>query len=297
MNDPYVYLSVNGSSEMVPLSQARIPVLDRGFIFGDGVYEVLPVYAGKPFRIDHHLSRMERSLAAIRIPNPYDFAGWKARIAELVSRFDADDQFVYMQITRGVAKRAHAFPKDAVPTVFMMTNPLVLPTPEARENGVAAVSAEDNRWLRCDIKSTSLLGNVLMAQHAAEHGVVETILFRDGILTEGSSTNVWIVRDGVLIAPPLDNRILEGIRYGLISELAAAHELPLVSRTISEAEVRSADELILSSATKEVLPVVKLDGRAVGRGEHAGTVGPVYKKLYAWYQEAKFAESKADGLR
>jgi D-alanine transaminase len=285
--DPLVYLSVNGQAEMLPLSEARIPVLDRGFIFGDGIYEVVPVYERLPFRLDQHLQRMTRSLAAVRITNPYDAAGWKARIAALILSFDADDQFIYMQITRGVAKRGHAFPQDAVPTVFMMTSPLVLPTAEARAKGVAVVSAADNRWLRCDIKSVSLLGNVLMAQHALEQGVTETILFRDGFLTEGSSTNVWVVKDGVLLAPPRDNRILEGIRYGFLMELAAAQGVPVEARPVSAEEVRTADELLLSSATKEVLPVTQLDGAAVGHGALAGQPGPVYQKLYAAYQAVK----------
>ena len=293
MNDPLVYLSSAGHAEMLPLSEARVPVLDRGFIFGDGVYEVVPIYHRTPFRIDQHLARLARSLAAIGIANPFDAGQWKAHIAELVAAFvkshGAVDQFVYMQVTRGVAKRGHAFPKDIVPTVFMMTSPLVLPPAEAREKGVAAVTAVDNRWLRCDIKSVSLLGNVLMAEYAAARGVAETILFRDGLLTEASSSNVWIAKNGTLHAPPRDNRILEGIRYGLIAELAAAHGVPFKIAPIAEAEVRDADELMLSSATKEVLPVTMLDGKPVG----AGTVGPLYRRFYGWYQDAKQASQTA----
>lgn len=287
--DPLVYLSVGGIAEMVPLSQARIPVLDRGFIFGDGVYEVVPIYDGSPFRIDQHLARLVRSLQSIGITNPFTDEGWKARIDELVTAYrdshGVRDQFVYMQVTRGVAKRGHAFPKGIVPTVFMMTSPLVLPTAAIRDDGVSAVTLPDNRWLRCDIKSTSLLGNVLMAENAAANGAAETILFRDGLLTEASSSNVWVVKDGVLRAPQKDNRILEGIRYGLISELAAQHGIAFRSGPIPECEVRAADELILSSATKEVVPVVQLDGRPIGDGK----VGPMYRRFYAWYQDAKEA--------
>jgi D-alanine transaminase len=287
--DPLVFLRVQGREEMVPLSEARIPVLDRGFIFGDGVYEVVPIYDGVPFRIDHHLARFARSLKSISIADPYTVDEWKRRIDDLVKAYAAShgvsQQMVYMQVTRGVGKRGHAFPKDAQTTVFMMTNPLVLPTSEVREKGVAVVSQKDNRWLRCDIKSVSLLGNVLMAEHAAAHGVTETIMFRDGVLTEGSSSNVWVVKDGVLHAPPKDNRILEGIRYGLISELAEAHGVRFVVGPISEAEVRAADELLLSSATKEVVAITSLDGAPVGDGR----VGPVYRKLYAAYQDAKAA--------
>jgi len=289
MNDPLVYLSVNGTAEMVPLSQARIPVLDRGFIFGDGIYEVVPVYGRVPFRIDQHLARLERSLAAIGIANPHDLAGWKALIRQLIEASDDADQMVYVQVTRGVARRAHAFPAESVPTVFMMNGPLVMPAADLRENGAAVVSAIDNRWLRCDIKSVSLLGNVLMAQHAAEHGVIETIMFRDGFLSEASSSNVWVVKDGCLLAPVRDNRILEGIRYSLMEDLAARQDVPFKARPISEEEVRHADELMLSSATKEVLAVTKLDGKPVG----SGSIGPVYRKLYAAYQEVKQESARA----
>ena len=287
--DPLVYLRVSGKAELVPLSEARVPVLDRGFIFGDGIYEVVPVYGRRPFRIDQHLARLSRSLNAISIANPFSIDEWKTRIAELVDAYanshGVEDQFVYMQVTRGVAKRGHAFPKGIEPTVFMMTSPLVLPAAEVRENGAAAVTAIDNRWLRCDIKSVSLLGNVLMAEHAAANSVAETILFRDGFLTEASSSNVWVVKDDVLYAPPKNNRILEGIRYGLISELAEQHGVRFVVAPIAEDAVREADELILSSATKEVIPVTLLDGKSVGDGK----VGPLFRRFYAWYQQAKAA--------
>lgn len=282
MNEPLVYL--NG--EMTPLSEAKIPVLDRGFIFGDGIYEVIPVYGRKMFRADQHLARLFRSLASIGINNPHSKEEWLALIAKVMAAHEADDQMVYLQVTRGVAKRTHAFPKDEVtPTVFIMTNPIVLPTAAARENGVACVSMEDKRWLRCEIKSISLLGNVLAAQNAAENGVTESIQFRDGYLTEASASNVWIVKDGVLMGPPKDNLILEGIRYGLIEELCAANNIRLEARRISREEVFAADEVMLSSATKEVLAVVKLDDATIGDGKP----GAVYHKLYAAYQAAKAA--------
>ncbi|MFZ6735381.1 D-amino acid aminotransferase [Undibacterium sp. Ji42W] len=282
MNEPLVYL--NG--EMTPLSEAKIPVLDRGFIFGDGIYEVIPVYGRKMFRADQHLARLFRSLAAIGITNPHSKEEWQALIARVMAAHEADDQMVYLQVTRGVAKRAHAFPKDEVtPTVFIMTNPIVLPTAAARENGVACVSMEDKRWLRCEIKSISLLGNVLAAQHAAENGVAESIQFRDGYLTEASASNVWIVKDGVLMGPPKDNLILEGIRYGLIEELCATNNIKLEARRITREEVFAAEEVMLSSATKEVLAVVKLDDAVIGDGKP----GPVYHQLYAAYQVDKEA--------
>ena len=281
MNDPLVYL--NGA--MTPLSEAKIPVLDRGFIFGDGVYEVIPIYQRRMFRAEHHMARLFRSLDKIGIPNPHDLAGWMALINQVVAAYPDDNQMVYLQVTRGVAKRAHAFPATVVPTVFIMTNPLVLPSDAVRAKGVSCVTMEDKRWLHCEIKSVSLLGNVLAAQYAAENEVTEAIQFRDGMLTEGSSSNVWVVKDGVLAGPPRDNLILEGIRYGLIQELCAANGIAFEVRRISRDEVFAADEIMLSSATKEVLPVTRIDGQPVGKG----VPGPIYAKLYEAYQAAKAA--------
>lgn len=279
--EPLVYL--NGA--MTPLSEARIPVLDRGFIFGDGIYEVIPIYDGKMFRSEQHLARLSRSLRAVGMSNPHEREEWLALIARVVNANPAPNQMVYIQVTRGVAARKHAFPQGASPTVFIMSNPLVLPSPAARERGVACVSMEDRRWLHCDVKSTSLLGNVLAAQNAAEHDATETIQFRDGFLTEASSSNVWVAKDGRLMAPPKDNLILEGIRYGLIEEMCAAGGVPLIARRIARSEVFDADEVLLSSATKEVLPVISIDGRLIGDGQP----GPIYRKLYAAYQDAKAA--------
>ena len=279
MNDPIVYL--NG--ELTPLSEARVPVLDRGFIFGDGIYEVIPMYGRKAFRGQQHLARLFRSLDSIGIPNPHDEAGWNALISQVVEANGLEDQMIYLQVTRGVAKRAHAFPKEVVPTVLIMTNPMALPPAASIEKGVACVSMEDRRWLNCQIKSTSLLGNVLAAQFAAEHQVTEAIQFRDGYLSEASSSNVWVVKDGKIAAPPKDNLILEGIRYGLMEELCAEQGIVLESRRITREEVLAADELMISSASKEVLPVVTLDGQPVGSGQP----GPVFAKVYAAYQAAK----------
>lgn len=282
MQDSIVYL--NGV--MTPLSEARIPVLDRGFIFGDGVYEVIPIYAGKAFRAQHHMARLFRSLAAIDIPNPHNVEEWMGLINKVVAPYGLADQMVYIHVTRGVAKRAHAFPKEAlIPTVFIMTNPLVLPSDAVRAKGVLCVSMEDQRWLHCEIKSISLLGNVLAAQNAAKHGAMESIQFRDGFLTEASSSNVWIVKNNVLMAPPKNNLILEGIRYGLIVELCAANGIHFVARQITEAEVFEADEVLLSSATKEILPVTMIDGKTIGNGQP----GPIYIELYQAYQGAKAA--------
>lgn len=278
MQDPLVYL--NG--ELTPLSEAKIPVLDRGFIFGDGVYEVIPMYKRKPFRAKQHMARLLRSLATIGIPNPHSEEEWMALINKVADAHPADNQLVYMQVTRGVAPRAHAFPKDVVPTVLIMTNPLNLPSAEMRANGVRCVSMDDIRWLLCQVKSVSLLGNVLAAQNAAENNAVESIQFRDGFLTEASASNVWIVKGGKLMAPPKDNLILEGIRYGLIEELCAAESIPFEARRITREEVFAADEVILSSASKEVLAVASIDGKVIGSGKP----GPVYQRLYEAYRAA-----------
>ncbi|WP_443114760.1 D-amino acid aminotransferase [Herbaspirillum seropedicae] len=279
MNEAIVYL--NG--ELTPLSEARVPVLDRGFIFGDGIYEVIPMYGRKAFRGKQHLARLFRSLAGIGIPNPHDEAGWMALIDQVVQANGLQDQMIYLQVTRGVAKRAHAFPKEVVPTVLIMTNPMALPSAAMLEKGVACVTMEDRRWLNCQIKSTSLLGNVLAAQFAAENEVTEAIQFRDGFLSEASASNVWVVKDGKISAPPKDNLILEGIRYGLMEELCAEQGIALESRRITREEVLAADELMISSASKEVLPVVTLDGQPVG----SGRPGPVFARVYAAYQAAK----------
>jgi D-alanine transaminase len=260
-------------------------VLDRGFIFGDGVYEVVPVYGREPFRWAQHHARLVRSLGELRIDNPRDATGWRELVDALIARHPWDDQFVYMQVTRGVAKRDHGFPKGIVPTVFAMTSPLA-PVPAAQlQSGVDAVSLPDQRWLRCDIKSVSLLGNVLARQAALDAGAVECIMFRDGELTEGSSSNIWVVHEGKVLAPPRDSRILEGIRYGLLQELCESEGVPFEVRAIPRDTVRHADELMLSSATKEVLAITRLDGEPVG----SGRPGPVFARLHAAYQRAKAA--------
>ena len=271
------------NGEFVALEDAKVSVLDRGFIFGDGVYEVVPVYSRVPFRLDEHLARLERSLAAVSIRNPYGRAEWRRFIAELVARQGFEDQSVYFQVTRGVAKRDHAFPKNAVPTVFMMATPLVGPPRELVEAGAQAVSAVDYRWLRCDIKSISLIGNVLLRQVSAEADAAETILFRDGRLTEASASNVFIVRRGAIVAPPKSALILPGVTYDVVVELAQAAGLPLELREVSEAEVRGADELWVTSSSKEVLAIVRLDGAPIGDGRP----GPVFRRMYRLYQDFK----------
>ncbi len=271
------------NGKFMPIEEARVPVLDRGFIFGDGVYELIPVYSRVPFRMDEHLARLERSLAAARIRNPYGRAEWRDIILQLVAKQSFEDQGVYFQVTRGVAKRDHAFPKDAVPTVFVMSNPLVNPPQELVERGAAAVSAIDDRWHHCDIKSISLIGNCLLRQVSADAGAVETILFRDGFLTEASASNVFVVKGGVILSPPKSNLILPGITYDVIAEIAHAGGLTLEYRNIAEAEVRGADEIWVTSSSKEVLAIVTLDGKPVAGGKP----GPVFRRIHALYQEFK----------
>ena len=274
-----VYL--NG--EFLPAEEARIPVLDRGFIFGDGVYEVIPVYSRRPFRAAEHFQRLQRSLDAVRIANPMTPAEWSRLIDEIVARNSGEDQSVYLQVTRGVAKRDHAFPKEAKQTVFVMSGPLVTPGADKVERGVAAVTTVDYRWLRCDVKSVSLLANCLLRQHAVDAGAEEVVMLRDGYLSEGSSSNVFAVRNGVLLATPKNNLVLPGITYDVVLELADATRLPVEVRPIPESEVRTADEIWLTSSTKEVLAVTTLDGKPVGSGKP----GEVFRTLHAEFQTFK----------
>lgn len=274
-----VYL--NG--KFLPIEQAFVPVLDRGFIFGDGIYEVIPVYSHRPFRLDEHLVRLQHSLDSVRIDNPYDNEEWSRLIRELIARNEPEDQYVYLHITRGVAKRDHAFPKDAVPTVFMMSNPLVIAPRELFESGVAAISAIDNRWDRCDIKAISLLPNVLLRQLAIDAGATETVMFRDGILTEGSASNIFAVENGVILAPPKDNHMLPGITYDLVLELAVANGIPVEVGKFDQARIRQADELWLTSSTKEVLAITMLDGQPIASGKP----GPMFWRMHALYQDYK----------
>ena len=279
-----VYL--NG--EFLPLDQAKVPAMDRGFLFGDGVYEVVPVYSRHAFRLAEHLRRLQGSLDGIRLTNPHSDTEWTALIERIIADSDTDDQSVYIQVTRGpMAVRNHAFPKTITPTVFIMSEPLVTPPAAQREQGIAAVSAADFRWLRCDLKVTSLLANCLLRQMAVEAGCVETLLFRDGYLSEGSASNIFMVKDGVMLAPPKNHLMLAGITYDVVLEIATTHGLAHEVRDIREEEVRAADELWMTSSTKEVLPIVTLDDKPVGHGENCGKPGPVFARMYGWYQDFK----------
>jgi len=283
------------NGEYTRVCDAKVSVLDRGFIFGDGIYEVVPVYGRRLFRFDEHMARLQRGLGKVRIHNPHDREGWLQRCRHLVQALaeqtGAVDQLVYIQITRGVAPRDHVMPAGITPTVFMMVTPMKPPTAEQRHHGVACVTARDFRWERGDIKSISLLGNVLARQISADHGAVETVMFRDGYLTEAAASNVWVVHEGALLGPPKSEHVLEGIRVDLLRELCQEVGIAYNLRPIPEADVRSADELLLSSATKEVLSITHLDCEAVGHGAMRGKVGPVYARLHEAYQRAKALQS------
>ena len=287
MNDNLCYL--NGT--YTPLSQAKVSVLDRGFVFGDGIYEVVPVYGKRLFRFDEHMARLSRSLGKVRIVNPHNREAWLERcrhlVATLAEKTGATEQLVYIQITRGVAPRDHVMPEGITPTVFMMCNPMKPATAEQRHQGVACTTARDFRWEHGDIKSTSLLGNVMARQMSADHGALETIMFRKGFLTEAAASNVWVVHEGALLGPPKSEHVLEGIRVELLRELCEECGVAYNLRPIPEADVLAADEVMLSSATKEILPVTHIDGQAVGHGAMRGKPGPVYARLYEAYQRAK----------
>jgi D-alanine transaminase len=289
INLPDTPCLLNG--QLQPLNEAKISVLDRGFIFGDGVYEVIPVYGRRLFRFDEHMARLARSLDKLRIPNPHQREEWLQQVRLLVSKVAAEDQLVYLQVTRGVALRDHVMPDGITPTVFVMSNPMKAPAPEQRHLGVACITARDFRWERGDIKSVSLLGNVLARQMSADHGAAETIMFRNGWLTEGSGSNVWVVHEGAVLGAPRSEHVLEGIRYELLRELCEEEGIAYNLRPIAEDDVRTADELMISSASKEILPVTRLDSQPVGHGALRGKPGPVYARLYEAYQRAKLSQS------
>ena len=285
------------NGEFTQLPNAKISVMDRGFIFGDGVYEVVPVYGGQPFRFAQHMARLERSLAELRIANPMSRSEWAAIVSKLIADYAQSmgvsgqngDQMVYIQVTRGVAIRDHVMPQDIAPTVFVMSNKMSVPSEAMRRQGVACVTADDFRWEKAHIKSTSLLGAVFSRQISFDAGATETVMFRDGYLSEAAASNVWVVKDGQVLGTPNDNLVLEGIRYGLIEELCQQQGIGFSLRRISREEVLHADELLLSSASKEVLAITTLDGQPVG----SGRPGPVGERLYAGYQQAKLASRSA----
>jgi D-alanine transaminase len=278
-------MTVYLNGKFMPIEEATVPVLDRGFIFGDGVYEVIPVYSRLAFRLSEHLIRLQSSLDGIRLTNPHSEAEWTSLIGELIARNPSEDQYLYLHITRGVARRDHSFPQPPVAaTVYMMSSPLIPPAAALLNNGVSAITAQDNRWLRCDIKAISLLPNVLLRQLAVDAGCAEAILIRDdSFMTEGSASNIFVVKNGTLLAPPKDNLMLPGITYDVVLELAAAHQIPCQVRKIAKTEIFTADELLLTSSTREIMPITRVDGKPVGNGQPAA----MFKHLHALYQNFK----------
>jgi D-alanine transaminase len=278
---PTVYL--NGA--FMPIEEAKISPLDRGFIFGDGVYEVIPYYAGKGLRAKEHLQRLQRSMDELYLSNPHTIAEWEGIIHTLIEKNGGGNVGVYIQVTRGVAKRDFPPPAGLTPTVFLMANPLATPKPEIYERGISAVSLDDSRWMRCHVKSTALLGAVLLKHEGTLAGGDDAVMFRDGYLTESTASNIAAVKDGVILCPPMDNLILGGITYELMIELARKNNMPLEVRRVKRREVQQADELWIMSSTKEVCPIVTLDGKPIG----AGTPGPMFKKMYQLFQDYKKA--------
>ncbi|WP_412478140.1 D-amino acid aminotransferase [Azonexus sp. IMCC34839] len=282
---PFVADPVYLNGQFLPLNEAGVSPLDRGFLYGDGVYEVIPVYSRKAFRIDEHLKRLQATLDGIKLRNPLAAHEWKSVIFKLIEAAPWDDQSIYLQVTRGADdKRDHAFPPLSVPqTAFAFASPLVTTSAEVRAKGVAAITVPDLRWSRCDLKVVSLLANVLARQEAVEQGCAEALLIRDGYLKEGAASNIFIVKDGLLLAPPKTHLMLPGITYDVILELAEHHGQPLEVREITETELRAADEVWMTSSTKEILAITTLDGQAVGTGEP----GPYGEKMWQWYQDFK----------
>lgn len=282
---PYVADPVYLNGRFLPLAEAGISPLDRGFLYGDGVYEVIPVYSRRAFRIDEHLKRLQATLDGIQMANPLPAGEWKAVVLKLIETAPWDDQSIYLQVTRGADnKRDHAFPPASVsPTAFAFASPLVTTSAEVRAKGVSAITVPDLRWSRCDLKVISLLSNVLARQQAVDQGCAEALLIRDGLMKEGAASNIFIVKDGVLIAPPKTQLMLPGITYDVILELAQAHQQPLVVREITETELRAADEVWMTSSTKETLAITTLDGQPIGNGHP----GPFGEQMWQWYQDFK----------
>ncbi len=267
------------NGEYLPLIEAKIPVLDRGFIFGDGVYEVIPAFGRELFRIEQHLGRLTRSLEAVEIANPLSNEAWVRVLRQLVAVNDGEDQSLYVHVTRGVAARSHAPGSELAPTVFVMATPLVRAEPVP----VGVTLIDDIRWSRCDIKAISLLPNVLFRQAAARAGVYEAILLRDGEVTEGAASNIFVVRAGRIITPPHSRHLLPGVTRDLLVELLAGTDSPVIERTISRAELLSAGEVWLTSSGRELLPVATIDGQPVG----TQCPGPEFRRVRALYERFK----------
>ena len=279
MNDVYL----NGV--FLAADQAKVSVFDRGFLLGDGVYEVIPVYAGRSFQLTGHLRRLQRSLDGVRMQNPMSDADWTRMINTLIEKNGGGDQSVYLQVTRGVAPRDHIFPTGVKPTAFAMSNPLQAIPEKYKQQGIAAITLPDIRWQNCNIKAITLLPNSLLKQQAQDVGAQEALLIRDGYLTEGAASNAYTVIDGTIYTAPADEKVLPGITREVVLELAAKGNISVIEQAVSEAQLKLADEIWVSSSTKEILPVTRLDGQSVG----SGLPGPVWQQIDALYQQYKLS--------
>ena len=278
------------NGKFIAADEAKVSVLDRGFVFGDGVYEVIPVYDGYCFKLKNHLERLQNSLDESRIVNPYSEKHWENVLEKLISLHLGGDQVLYLQVTRGVAARDHIFPENTKPTVFVMSNLLQAVPRKYKKNGISAISLKDSRWQKCNIKSTSLLPNCLLKQQAKDAGAEEALLISDGYLTEGSTSNAYAVIDGVIYTAPKSGKILAGITREVVLNLASKAGIRLIEEPVPEFKLADVDELWTSSSTKEVLPITRLNGVKVGEG----VPGPVWQKIDVLYQHAK-AEERNDG--
>ena len=280
MNTSTVYL--NG--EFLPLNEAKISVLDRGFLFGDAVYEVIPAYGGRLFRLEQHLQRLDNSLSEVRIKPPLSHDEWRGILEKLLPESNGQDQSVYLQVSRGSAdKRDHVIPPGIVPTIFAMTTPISAPDPEKARKGITAITLDDIRWEHCNIKATTLLANVLLKQQAFDEGATESILIRDGQAIEGAASNLFVISNGLIITPPKSHHLLPGITRDLVLELAADAGLPYAEASIGIMDLEAADEIWMTSSTREIMAVTTLNGKTVGTGEP----GPIWQHMTQLYQACK----------
>jgi len=277
MNEVYL----NG--EFLAADQAKVSVFDRGFLLGDGVYEVIPVYAGHCFQLDGHLQRLQASLDGVRMANPHSIPEWKQLIEHLIDLHGGGNQSLYLQVTRGVAPRDHVFPEGVTPTAFAMSNPLQAVSEKYKQHGVAAITLPDIRWQNCNIKAITLLPNSLLKQQAQDAGAIEALLIRDGYLTEGAASNAYAILDGTIYTAEKDEKVLPGITREVVIALAKKAGIPLLEQAVTDAQLKQADEIWISSSTKEVLAITQLDGKKVG----TGIPGPVWQQIDALYQDYK----------
>jgi len=279
------------NGEFLPLADTQVSVMDRGFLFGDGVYEVIPVYGGRLFRLAHHLKRLHNSLNAVRIANPLSIDAWETMLTDLVDRNAGGDQAIYLQVTRGVAdKRDHAFPENITPTLFAMSTAMAASVDIDTVTGTSVITLPDIRWKLCNIKAITLLPNVMLRQQAIDGDCAEAILIKDGFAIEGAASNLFIVRNGLLITPPNGPALLPGITRDLIIELAANHAIPFREADITEEALFSADEVWLTSSTREISPVTRLDDTVIS----GGVPGPLWRRMITLYQEYKTAIRKGE---